>query len=407
MRKLYRMILTALALVALVSQLAPSTAHAADFRSGDRVVIAAGEVVNQDLFVRANELVIDGTVKGSVIGYADVTFLNGAVEGDLIIAGRSLNVNGTLGGALRTVGQFVTLTANARIARGVMGGGQFLTTEAGSTIGNDLIFFGQQALLRGSVQHNFVGGALFLNIQGTVGQTQTSFLKPQISPTLVSFTSHKGGYAAFLSSALQQAPNTGDLQNWLLAQVRRFSGLLIVGLIALLLVPASVKRLADTVEHRPLPSFGWGIVAWIVLVLSIVGLILLTIFFAIFYGSITLGDLAGLVVLVGITLGLVWTTAVYLFINYIIPLVLSYLGGRWILARARPEWKGSPVFPFILGLILYVILTGLPTLGDFISAVLDLIGLGALWLVVTANLRVSTAPEATQPQLMSEGVQVG
>jgi len=50
----------------------PSLRHAArafDGRSGEKVVIEAGEVIEDDLYVTANEFVLDGTVKGDLIAF--------------------------------------------------------------------------------------------------------------------------------------------------------------------------------------------------------------------------------------------------------------------------------------------------------------------------------------------------
>ena len=76
--------------------LAPQ-ASAADFRSGDRVVVAAGEVVDDDMYVTANELVIDGTVTGDVYAFATSITINGTVDHDLNAGAQTIEINGTVG----------------------------------------------------------------------------------------------------------------------------------------------------------------------------------------------------------------------------------------------------------------------------------------------------------------------
>src|SRR5215204_2942802 len=50
-------------LALLVSLIAASTAWAVETRSGDSVVIGPDEVVDDDLYVTANNVVIDGTIR--------------------------------------------------------------------------------------------------------------------------------------------------------------------------------------------------------------------------------------------------------------------------------------------------------------------------------------------------------
>ncbi len=63
-------------------------AYAFDGRSGDKVVIEAGEVINDDLYVGAQEFVLDGTVNGDLIVFAQTVTINGKVDGDLMAAAR-------------------------------------------------------------------------------------------------------------------------------------------------------------------------------------------------------------------------------------------------------------------------------------------------------------------------------
>jgi UDP-3-O-[3-hydroxymyristoyl] glucosamine N-acyltransferase len=54
-------------------------AYAFDGRGGDRVVIAAGEVVKDDLYVGAQEFILDGTVSGDVVAFGTNVTINGKV----------------------------------------------------------------------------------------------------------------------------------------------------------------------------------------------------------------------------------------------------------------------------------------------------------------------------------------
>ena len=87
-------------LALLVGLITASTAWAVETRSGDSVVIGPDEVVDDDLYVTANNVVIDGTIRGDLVAFGQNITVDGTVEGDLIAAGRSVEIDGlgTTGG---------------------------------------------------------------------------------------------------------------------------------------------------------------------------------------------------------------------------------------------------------------------------------------------------------------------
>src|SRR5690606_14682587 len=134
-------------------------AYAADFRGGDRVVIAADQVINDDLYVSGNEIVIDGTVKGDVYAIGQTITINGTVDYDVIAAAQTLTINGKVGSDARLAAQAIILGENAEIARSLLSAAFSLETRPNSRIGNDLLFAAYQALLAGTVGKDVVAGA--------------------------------------------------------------------------------------------------------------------------------------------------------------------------------------------------------------------------------------------------------
>src|SRR5262249_35969110 len=162
-----------------------------------------------------------------------------------------------------------------------------------------------------------------------------------------------------------------------LDQVRRFLGLLVVGLLLLWLAPAWTRRLADIVEARPLPSLGWGVVSLIGFVVAALVIFIVTIILVFLLAIVTLGDLAGLAAVVGRVGAVALVTAFVVFCGYIVQAAMSYLGGRWILTRLQPERAPNRFLALLLGLVLFVLLTAIPVLGGLIGLLVTLLGLGA------------------------------
>ena len=144
-------------------------AHAADVRTGERVVIAADEVIDDDLIVSAQFVEINGTVSGDVVATGTIVVINGAVEGSVIVAAQSVEVRGPVGGSVYAMSYSLHLGDQADIGRNVLFGGFSATTQPGSLVGRDFFMAGYQLRHDGTVggDLNVSVGALQLN--GTVG----------------------------------------------------------------------------------------------------------------------------------------------------------------------------------------------------------------------------------------------
>jgi cytoskeletal protein CcmA (bactofilin family) len=112
--------LSAFALVALSALALASPAQAFDGRSGDKVIIAADEVIDDDLYVTADEFTLDGTVNGDVVALGRIITINGTVDGDVMAAGQTIVVNGTITGAIRMAGSALLLGEQASIGGDIM-----------------------------------------------------------------------------------------------------------------------------------------------------------------------------------------------------------------------------------------------------------------------------------------------
>jgi hypothetical protein len=80
--------------------------------------------------------------------------------------------------------------------------------------------------------------------------------------------------------------------------------------------------------------------------------------------------------------------------------VVAYPIGRWLLHRFQGDAAVAPVgwqrsWPLLVGVLLYVLVVGIPYLGFVVSVVVTLLGLGAMWL----SLR-SYTPKVVAPTLV-------
>ena len=73
-----KVIFLILGLLVVAGLVAPSV-HAADIRRGERVVIAADEVIDDDLVVSAQYIEINGTVTGDLVATGTIIVVEGRV----------------------------------------------------------------------------------------------------------------------------------------------------------------------------------------------------------------------------------------------------------------------------------------------------------------------------------------
>ncbi len=89
----------------------------AEVRQGNEVTIAEDEVIDDDLYVFAQKVTVNGTIKGDLIVFAQQININGSVDGDLIAAAQQVLVNGKVSDDARIAGQVLTLQGEARNRR--------------------------------------------------------------------------------------------------------------------------------------------------------------------------------------------------------------------------------------------------------------------------------------------------
>jgi cytoskeletal protein CcmA (bactofilin family) len=127
-------ILIGLVLLAVLLAVSP-VRGAMETRSGQEVTIGLDEVVEDDLYVTANDVVVDGTIEGDLVAFGRSITVNGTVEGDLIAAGQTVEVGGTVEDDARLAGQALLLGGRASVGDDLLAAGYSLENEPDSTIG--------------------------------------------------------------------------------------------------------------------------------------------------------------------------------------------------------------------------------------------------------------------------------
>ena len=163
------------------------TALAAEIVNGDSEYrLAQGETIEDDLYVTASEIYIDGTVEGDVVAAGGYVEISGVVMGDIIIAAAGINVSGVVQDDARLAGAGITVSGSIGDDLFVAGGGpsflssfpivvngrtivQGIQLATSSTVGGDASVMGGYAEVAGSIRGDLYCTVNKLIFSGSVG----------------------------------------------------------------------------------------------------------------------------------------------------------------------------------------------------------------------------------------------
>lgn len=404
-----------------------SSARAAEFRTEDTIIIPAGEVIDDDLFLAGNRIEVNGTVRGDLVAAGAEVSVNGLVEGSLAISGQTLNVNGQVDGSVYAGGYALTVGREASIGRNVYFGGFSLTAEDGSSVGRSVYIGGYQGILDGTVEDEVVIGGAALEVNGRVGGdvrgevgvpdqgNPPMFVPnfpgsvPMISPGVrVDAEADVGGQVDVEETRIQTEDDGFrgarvllNLGSSLAERAGEFISLLIVGGLLIRFWPGAVQNAGSEAEKRPLPSAGFGCAILVVFAIGlpiVAGAILAL---AALGGLVTFGQLFNDILGLGMaTLGTLVTAFLFV-VSIVTKAVVAYLAGRVILNRISTTLDPGRWADFLalaLGVLLYEILRVIPLLGWLTSVAVTLVGLGAIFYALRSSFG---APGAETPALES------
>jgi cytoskeletal protein CcmA (bactofilin family) len=429
-----RKFLSVFVLAALLALTFCTPAYAFDGRGGDKVIIEKGEVINDDLYVGAQEFVLDGTVNGDLIVFAQTVTINGKVDGDLMAAAQSVAVNGQVTGSIRMAGSILQVGEKASIGMDIVGAGYSLEGRQGSSIGQDLVFAGGQILLAGDVARNVKVGTGGFELRGNVGgnvdaevgeadqgragpppamfMPQSSLKAPNVKPglTIDSSATIAGNLkysqskevtipAGVVSGKVTRTEPRSDtttpraetaaqkITKWGLNFIRNSITLILIGLLLLWLFPFFVRGLSDQLQSKPLPSLGWGVVAWAAFFFVLLVIVAITAIAGILFGVLTLGQLTGTVIWLGILTLFGLIVGFILVTTFVAKVVFGVALGKWIFTQTHSPLAEHRYWPMVVGVLItltVITLLSFPLIpvgfGWLVNFAIVLLGLGALWL---------------------------
>jgi len=261
-------------------------------KRGEKIVIEPDEIINEDMYIRASEVEINGTINGDLWIVGGVISINGQISGNVYIIGSSISFGGVIVGGIKVVGKDIFISAEVGKDAFLLGSQIIINRD--TFVGGDVVFAGKEVDVEGIFKKNMYGAGKKIIINSSI-DGESKFWAGDLE--LRSRTKIGGGVfyrsnknavvfpgAEIKGKIMREAPDgTGPRRSlfsyllkinpyiWMF--VRFLSGL-IVGIFFILFSPRVINRVANTVYEKPIPSFLWGLlIAVIVPIFSIVAFV--------------------------------------------------------------------------------------------------------------------------------------
>lgn len=382
-----RSVAVAVVMPALLFALAlPQQASAADVRRGRAVTIAAGEVVHNDLIAAGPSVRIDGTIEGDlivatrdlnvnghvtgdVIGFSGISVIDGVVDGNVRVFTRSLILQGN-------VGKNLSAFANS-----------FDLASKGAVNGGAIVFAGD-ADLDGKIQRDLLGMIARTDLEGLVGgetwirggsltvassadlRGPATFAGPQ-EPTVESGAKLASPIRTEMTQEIRR--NRRSTARVTMRAIFAYAGALLAGILLLLVFPGFFRAALRETGAIGLPIGVGALTLLAGIFLLVIGILFL------FLG--TGAGFAGVLA--------------YAPILYVAQVFVgAWLGNKILGEPANPT---AAVGRIALGLLIVHVVGLIPVLGALVWTVVFMWGAGAVLLAFYRMSRVETAPSAPVP----------
>jgi len=388
-RRLRRSVAIAVVVAALLLAVAlPQRVDAAEVRRGRSILVPAGDVIHNDLIAAGPSVRIDGTVEGDVIAFTRNLTVTGHVTGDVIgFAGETV-IDGIVDGNVRVFSRSVILQGS--VGKNVTAFANTVDLISRANVGGGMILLAAEADLDGKMQRDLLGLAGRTDLDGLIGGQawiHGGNLTVESNADIRGPATFQGPQQPVVESGAKLA---SPIQTEITPDVRRnrrsvarvairaifsYAGALVVGILLLVIFPGFFRATLREAGSIGLP-IGIGALALIAgAFLVILGILL---------------------VFIGVGAGVAGAMA-YAPILYVAQVFVgAWLGNK--LMGVPPPVTSAMIGRMAAGLLIVRVAGLIPILGGFVWLAVLLWGTGAVLLGFYRMSRLESAPpEAPLP----------
>jgi cytoskeletal protein CcmA (bactofilin family) len=301
-------------------------------------------------------------VTGDVICFARSVRISGQVDGNVRALTNNIAISGTVAKSVTTMNEDVRLDSSGKVGHNFIAFGQIVTMDG--TVGRDVISMFDSATISGTVDGNLKAKGQSLTITSGAQINGRSQFEGEKSAVVAS--------GAKLASPLEYTKMVHKSRadrgvGYYIWRIIWAGARILLGLVLISLMPVFARETVESAERYGaalglgvLTFFGVGIAA-VIACITIVGL------------------------LVGVSTFFLWLVSI--FSSYV---VVGAVVGRWILGKTIDFWPS--VGRMALGVLIIVLLTGVPHVGGWIRFGIWIWGLGAISLALYRRFQPIIAP---------------
>lgn len=294
-----------------------------------------------------------------------------SVIGDAFLFGMDVSQNGNISNNLFVGSQIADI--KGKIDHDLFVGATTVNLNKDTVIANNAYIGSSTANLAGIIKGNLYVATNTLTISGTVEGniqaevTNLTLEKTAIVKGTINYTSQNDLKIedGAVYSGIEKKDQTVEKNNFIditfwTNKLFSLLSLLLVGVILLTLIPKKSEEITNTIKNRFWSSFGWGLIVLIILPIIM---------------------LFSMIIIIGFPLAMI-LFSIYLTIIYLSKIFVGIVIGSLIL---RGKWLA--IWYMTLGLILIILITMLPWIGNLVNFVIPLLGLGAVYLVIKGTIK--------------------
>jgi cytoskeletal protein CcmA (bactofilin family) len=342
--------------------------------AGEDLIIGRDEVINEDLFLAGRTIVIDGTVNGDLYAAGENITITGTIRDSAMIAGGSITITGTVGHGIKAAGR--ELIFNGIFGGDIVVAGDNISIGEGAEVDGDFIVAGQKVRIDGPINGYILGAGQTISVSSLVRGDATFAVKTltlkegaRIGGDLLYLSEEEAvifSGAEIVGSINHRIPEVREklkaifpfmILAGIVGKIVAFIMMVIVGLVFVLLTPRWLNRLSNSIKKQTGPCAGWG---------------------ALFLFVTPIGVVIAMTTIVGIPLAVI-SLFIYLIAFYLSQIIVGFLIGRLILGLREEVEKKILIFSaLVLGLFLIRLVRFIPVVGYIVWVLVALFGIGAI-----------------------------
>ncbi|MFH1536441.1 MAG: hypothetical protein ABID45_00470, partial [Patescibacteria group bacterium] len=308
---------------------------------------------------------ITGNYDNDIIAFGNNITIQGDINGDILAAGANITIKGTVNGDVRAAGGNINIEGDINKNATLTGG--YINVNSSATIGKDLVVWGGQNFIDGTVKGNVFGSTGNSEINGTVDQNvdlDTGTFSLGKDAVINGDLTYSCGQEADIntkaiingatyasssdSTTIETNKSTESWSKTIGWKLIWWLSYLLIGLIFIQLFPKCLKETSKHMFNEPGPSILWGL-----LFIFVTPLLLLLL----------------IITVIGLPLGILG------FIFYGVSIYISSILMGIILGdKILPKQK-HPYIPMVAGITIIYVLKLIPVIGGLIGL------LAAVWIL--------------------------